>query len=294
MTITSPCTGVCKLDAGTGWCVGCARTGDEIAQWGTIPAFARVAVWDALPDRFAQLGVSGRRLPWTTDETRDFVVKSLREARGTWVVGVVGAVAEFAAKPDTDVTVTTDGHTILAITDGGALRFKIDDQVRALTFDPPGTATHEQRIVLAVKRERGRLPNADRITDLGQDQDAIMPNEKLASLIDLGLGRKEARFCVRCEPGDALDAMTTVIGLDFANALPKMGAALVKASPTRVVESALGRLEVSTPIPMPGGKSPAGPHTHLLPDHLGSNRAMPAGMDLPRAYLPGAIFYPKA
>ena len=67
---------------------------------------------------------------------------------------------------------------------------------------------------------------------------------------------------------------------------------LVAESPTRVVESALGRIEVQGQIPPPDAKSPDGPHTHLLPDHLETGRALPVGMDLPRAYLPGAIFYP--
>ena len=29
----SPCVGTCGLDAHTGWCRGCARTGPEIAAW---------------------------------------------------------------------------------------------------------------------------------------------------------------------------------------------------------------------------------------------------------------------
>jgi predicted Fe-S protein YdhL (DUF1289 family) len=28
----SPCIGICRLDA-RGYCVGCLRTGDEIARW---------------------------------------------------------------------------------------------------------------------------------------------------------------------------------------------------------------------------------------------------------------------
>jgi len=28
----SPCIGICRLDA-RGWCVGCLRSGEEIARW---------------------------------------------------------------------------------------------------------------------------------------------------------------------------------------------------------------------------------------------------------------------
>jgi predicted Fe-S protein YdhL (DUF1289 family) len=31
----SPCIGICRLDPATDWCVGCSRTGGEIAEWMT-------------------------------------------------------------------------------------------------------------------------------------------------------------------------------------------------------------------------------------------------------------------
>ncbi|MEM0899902.1 MAG: DUF1289 domain-containing protein [Pseudomonadota bacterium] len=292
MNAVSPCTGICKLDDETGWCVGCARTGDEIFGWSDMAAGVHERVWGELPSRFAQLGVSCRRLPWTTEDIRRFVVERLEAASGTWVVGVVGAVAEFAAKPKQSVAVDANVAEITAITDGGALRFKIDDDVRALTFDPPDTPPEQQRIVLAVKREWGFLPVAKTITDLGADNSAITQTAFNGHLFDFGLGRKEARFLVRCTTPLAQNAMANALGEQLSHAFGNVGPVLVAESPTRVVESALGRIEVSTPIPPPGGKSPAGSHTHLLPNHLATKRALPTGMDLPRAYWPGAIFYP--
>ena len=50
------------------------------------------------------------------------------------------------------------------------------------------------------------------------------------------------------------------------------GAAIARSSPTRVFASALARLEVHQPIPPPGGRSPEGPHSHLLPQ-LSEGRA---------------------
>ncbi len=157
MTLASPCVGICKLDNATGYCIGCARTGDEIAEWSSQTPVWRAAVWDALPARFQALGVTCRRLPWETHELHAFVTRSLRSGAGTWIVGVVGAVAEFAARPGARVDVETDGARIEASTAGANLRFQIDDQVRARTFAPPDTPADRQRVVLAVKRERGRL-----------------------------------------------------------------------------------------------------------------------------------------
>ena len=109
---------------------------------------------------------------------------------------------------------------------------------------------------------------------------------------DLGLRRKEGRFCVRCVTGAAMDALAVASGTKLADDLPHLATFLLDDSPPRVVESALGRIEVLTPIPNPGETTPTGPHTHLLPDHLETGRALPVGMDLPSAYLPVAMSYP--
>ncbi|MEM8841127.1 MAG: DUF1289 domain-containing protein [Pseudomonadota bacterium] len=291
MSVTSPCTGICKLDEATGWCLGCGRSGDEIADWRSHGDAWRADIWGLIPQRLGQLGIACRRLPWTTAEIRAFAADTMRDARGTWVMGVVGAVAEFTAMPGAAVDVRMQGDDLIARTRNGALRMRIDDGVRALTFDPPGQPGHA-RVVIAVKRERGRLPVADGVADLGEDSEALLPDPG-TRLFDLGLARKEARFCVRVGEGASKDALEAVADRPFAESLQRIGAPLLSESPTRVVQTALGRVEVQGRIPPPDGQSQEGPHTHLLPDHLASGCAQPVGMELPRVYLPGAIFYPK-
>jgi hypothetical protein len=47
----SPCTGVCRLDA-AGFCEGCRRTADEIAQWIAYTDEQRLRLMnDVLPQR---------------------------------------------------------------------------------------------------------------------------------------------------------------------------------------------------------------------------------------------------
>lgn len=47
----TPCTGVCRLDA-RGFCVGCQRTGAEIAGWRTLPQRDRLRyIEEILPAR---------------------------------------------------------------------------------------------------------------------------------------------------------------------------------------------------------------------------------------------------
>lgn len=51
---SSPCTKVCVLDGPSGLCVGCGRTRDEIASWGTLSEPQRLAVMAGLAERLAK------------------------------------------------------------------------------------------------------------------------------------------------------------------------------------------------------------------------------------------------
>ena len=248
MSLISPCVGLCKLDATSGFCLGCARSEDEIAEWRGQTDAWRTAVWDALPARFEKLGVACRRLPWEASDIRRFVLQSLRGRRGTWAAGIVGAVGEFAAAPGQRIEAGLDGESVVANTPGAQLRFHIDDGVRALTFEAKETPSECARIVLAVKRERGGPVVAQALTALGPDVDAIALEDRDAQIFDLGLGRTDARFCVRVGPGETRDALQSATGSAFPANLPRIAPALLAESPARVIETALGRIEILTPI----------------------------------------------
>jgi predicted Fe-S protein YdhL (DUF1289 family) len=47
----SPCTKVCVMDAGGQYCLGCARSLEEIARWGTMSEDEQAQVIAALPAR---------------------------------------------------------------------------------------------------------------------------------------------------------------------------------------------------------------------------------------------------
>ena len=53
--VESPCILVCVLDQATGWCLGCGRTGEEIAAWPDANDNQRRAVMELLPLRMAEL-----------------------------------------------------------------------------------------------------------------------------------------------------------------------------------------------------------------------------------------------
>jgi hypothetical protein len=51
--IETPCVKICTLDAGSGLCLGCGRTIDEIAGWAAMSAADRSRVMGQLPARLA-------------------------------------------------------------------------------------------------------------------------------------------------------------------------------------------------------------------------------------------------
>lgn len=56
--IESPCENICMLHPETKLCIGCKRTGDEIAGWGRMTPEQRRTIMEELPARTA--GPSGR------------------------------------------------------------------------------------------------------------------------------------------------------------------------------------------------------------------------------------------
>ena len=49
--VPSPCVGVCRMNDATGWCDGCLRTRDEIADWGKLVDRDKLLLWRRLTQR---------------------------------------------------------------------------------------------------------------------------------------------------------------------------------------------------------------------------------------------------
>lgn len=59
--IQSPCILVCSIDMKTGYCFGCGRTRDEIAEWISMSDAQRSAVMVQLPARLETVERKPRR-----------------------------------------------------------------------------------------------------------------------------------------------------------------------------------------------------------------------------------------
>jgi predicted Fe-S protein YdhL (DUF1289 family) len=53
--LETPCINVCLLDEKSGLCVGCGRSGDEIARWVEMTPAERHAIMAILPERLERL-----------------------------------------------------------------------------------------------------------------------------------------------------------------------------------------------------------------------------------------------
>ncbi len=291
----SPCISICTLDDVSGYCRGCARTMDEITEWRTLSPAARGAVWQVMPARFSAMGQTTRQLAWDGQSLARFVADSLAPGAGTWLLGCYGAVAEFLVSPGEPLTRRVEGDRFVAATPRARLSLTLGPRIRAYSFADGATTPGQAaggRVILAKLRARVRAQPATALTPLGPDTAAIVPGDRDQRLYDLGLGRPHMRYAVRTGDDDLIARLEAAAGTPWPDWMGEVGDAIVAAGPARVIETPLGRAEILTPIPPPNGRSPDGPHTHLLPAFLAENRDLPPGHDLPDACALGGIFYP--
>ena len=293
-SLGSPCTGICRIDEATSYCLGCGRTSDEIASWRFASDTRKQEIWTALPGRFEALGLTVTRLPWQQSDILEFVVSGLEARQGTWVMGCHGATAEFMCDREEGRTLDVAGTLLTAASVRGALRLNVLADLRALQLRDPANPAGYRAIFLVRPKPNAEIPGPAGFTALGPDHAAVSASDSRDALYDLGLGRADLRFCIRLPHGDLATALAPLSGFHLNDLLKHHGMALLNQSPDRVVETDIGRIEVKTRIPLPGETSPNGPHTHLLPGHLATGRATTPGIDLPSAYRLCATYYPKA
>ncbi|MBS0239177.1 MAG: DUF1289 domain-containing protein [Proteobacteria bacterium] len=283
----SPCIGICKLDDSTGYCLGCGRTGREIGDWIAMNESQRDAVWSELPSRLAKLSVRVRLLPWTREELVAWARDTIVARGGTWVTGAPGAVAEFPCTAERTIDIEARSDVVIARAPDASFRLAVNDKVRAFSFGEGGP------IVLGLPRGRAAILSSPVLQSLGPDSQAIDARHQADQLFDYGIGRKYSRFCVRTGDAALASSLSAQDGRHWSEVMTAIGMQVIAASPNRVVESAAARIEVFTRIPMPGAQSPAGAHTHFLPDFLTGGEEITSSLALPDYAAPVAIFYPR-
>ncbi|MEM8707007.1 MAG: (2Fe-2S) ferredoxin domain-containing protein [Actinomycetota bacterium] len=266
---------------------------DALAEWIAAPDTDELPA-AIVPHVFGGPSSRARRrlLP---DKGSDLVavLTELVRAPGTWTMGVPGAIAEFDTSnesPHVVVDATGDTATITAGCGTGSMRLDVEASTRTFAFGHE-VAAEELELHAIVRTGAGLTPQLG-LTELGPDPAPIGDVADDDLLFDLGLGRQPARFMIRTGDAELTDILRRVAGTPVSKIDPAVWQAIIEASPTRVVETALGRIEVTAPIPPAGGVSPAGCHTHLLPTALAEGLDLPHGIDIPKGWQVGLLHYP--
>ena len=207
--------------------------------------------------------------------------RSLADPAGSFSIGVPAAVAEFMRDAEEPAEALADGLGVA--TARGAIRLTAREDVRLLAYEALSRRPERwlHGLVFCLPEAAARMEGSRVLRALGPDREAVQTGDREAQLFDLGVGAPQADFCVRTSVPALIELLRRNGGRPLAEWPGEVMAALKEANPQRVVRSRLGRIEVTQPIP--GNRTPTGPHTHLFP-HLLSD--LSSGPDRDRAYDP--------
>jgi hypothetical protein len=222
----------------------------------------------------------------------DFLAERMADPETGWSLGTFGAIAEFTRDAGEPAALAYGEGAVSTVTARGGVRIEAAPGLRLIASESPTTESWSHRIALCLPQEACAMGRRAVLTEVGADHGALRAEDRAAVLFDLGLAALQVDVCVRSADPDVIAGLRAFTGQSmFAPGNGAMGI-ILKANPHRVFVSRLGRIEVFQPIPPPNGKSPEGPHTHLLPKLLAQGRTHAATEPLPAGWIPCAHLYP--
>lgn len=212
-----------------------------------------------------------------------------------WNMGSFGAIAEFHHVEGDPAP--TSHEDLMQVTSRGGVRIEHLDGVVPVAYETLSPKPHRwtQAISLCLPQAQAAMHRRDVLTELGPDTHALRETDQGAVLFDMGLAQYQVDFCIRTADPELLNVLRANEGrslFDMGNpAMP----AILKAHPHRVALTKLGRVEVYQLIggPDTGGKSPEGPHTHVLPKLLKAKRTHSANTPIPDGLVPCCGVHPE-
>lgn len=227
-----------------------------------------------------------------------FAAAQLRDPQADWSIGTFGAIGEFMRDADEPCEVTD----LAVVTPRGGIRFTPPAGVHGDTAPPVQVRAYEllsaragvwhQGVVFCIPVKRAYPAGAGGIVELGPDTGALREQDRDAILFDLAVGGTGCRFCIRTSDAGLIETLRGAGGARLLDLGDAVWAQLLSASPNRVVFSPLGRIEIYGRIAEPDGKTPFGPHTHLIPKLLRQKRGHSASIPVPEGMLPVLTLYP--
>ncbi|WP_332686214.1 DUF6925 family protein [Bosea sp. (in: a-proteobacteria)] len=228
----------------------------------------------------------------TAPDIRELIRTQLLIETTQWNLGTFGAIAEFMRDPDEPATPIDEPGRLAAVTARGGIGFGDLAQLRPFASESVVGAGWSHRVALCLPAESCAMNRRTVLTELGRDRAALRAEDRDGLLFDMGLGTLQVDVCIRTADPGLIATLRSFVGrplLEPGN--PAMGA-IVAAGPHRVFIARPGRCEVYQPIPPADGRSPEGPHTHVLPKLLAAGRTHAATEPVPDDFVPCAHFVP--
>jgi hypothetical protein len=217
----------------------------------------------------------------------DLIARHVADPQASWAIGTFGAIAEF--QRDAGEAVMLRQHA--AITSRGGIELWPREAVLPVAWECPAAGdTWTHGIAFCLPRAEGAMSGRKVVTEIGPDTESLREEERDAILFDLGVSAAHCDICVRTSDPEVLHALRAAAGQPLLET--SLFDALRLMSPTRVFLSRLGRVEVRTPIPPSHGRTPEGPHTHVLRNLLKRPRTHSANLPLPGCLVPCAELFP--
>lgn len=201
----------------------------------------------------------------------------LRSPMHGWSIGIPGAIGEFIYDEDEPVDIQITNSYIQVVSPRGALLIDITPDIRCIAYEELNTCikSWSQVVAFCVPDTIAQLVGYNVFTELGADKAAVTTAVNNEILFDLGLGSPYMQFCIRTGDAELINLLRKGVGHPVFDNENSILQAVHEASPTRVVISSLARIEIYSTIPEANIDTPNGPHTHLLPQLLNSNKRPP-------------------
>jgi hypothetical protein len=227
------------------------------------------------------------------DTVDRLVEEYLDDPEAGWSMGTRGAIAEFVRDPGEPATRAPGS----VVTDRGGIRLIPPAAVRPVAYETPAGPRDDwnHAVALCLPAGAARCAARTEVTELGPDHAALRTTDRASVLFDLGLGTPTVDVCVRTADPALLALLRSAAGSSLFADGGALAGRVAAASPHRVFGTACGRVEVYAAIPPADGRSPDGPHTHLLPHLLRTAPGRPAHpptVPIPAGLVSCAELYP--
>jgi hypothetical protein len=222
----------------------------------------------------------------------EFLASQMADHEAGWSLGTFGAIAEFTRDFGEPVALKQGNAWLAAVTARGGIRIEVGEDARLFASESTTRESWSQRVALCLPQRCCAMNARTVLTALGPDTQALREQDRAATLFDLGLGALQVDVCVRVAHPDVTAQLLAHAGRALFEPDNPVMSAILAANPHRVFVSRLGRIEVFQPIPPSDGKSPVGPHTHVLPEFLRQRRTHAATEPVPDGFIPCAHLYP--